>query len=231
MDLKNEAYVHGPFALVVVDTSVVFFEGKDENDNVQAVAHGRTMRSLTELAGGPTTLVNCHPTKNATAENLLPRGGGAFANELDGNLTCTKREKIAELHYQGKFRGADFAPIPFLLTAGTNDMLKDSKGRSIGTVTARPLGQDEKAAHDAAAGRNEDRVLKLIVDQPGLSIADMAKALGWVYATGEPDKSRTQRALKALAEDGFAKMNAGRWEATKAGRQKAKNRDTAEEPF
>ena len=29
----------------------------------------------------------CHPVKNAAKDNLLPRGGGQFLNELDANLT------------------------------------------------------------------------------------------------------------------------------------------------
>jgi len=32
-------------------------------------------------------LVNCHPVKNASRDNLLPMGGSAFLNEVDGNLT------------------------------------------------------------------------------------------------------------------------------------------------
>ena len=32
------------------------------------------------------------------------------ARARDGNLTCIKRGTIAEVHWQGKFRGCDFAP-------------------------------------------------------------------------------------------------------------------------
>jgi AAA domain len=230
-DLKNECKQHGPFALVVVDTSVVFFEGKDENENVAALTHAKLLRELTQLDGGPTVIVNCHPTKNAAADNLLPRGGGAFLNELDGNLTAYKRENICEVHWQAKFRGPDFAPMSFLLAPGTSDKLKDSKGRLISTVTARPLEQDEKAKHEAAGARNENHVLKALVALPGSSIADIARALNWIYANGDPDKSRVQRALKALADDGLAKKKGDHWEATKAGKNRLKIRDTDEVPF
>jgi len=56
------------------------------------------MRSLTELQGGPTVLVLCHPTKNATADNLIPRGGGSFIAEIDGNLCARKSDSAVELH-------------------------------------------------------------------------------------------------------------------------------------
>jgi hypothetical protein len=42
------------------------------------------------MPGGPCVLVACHPPKNAGDDNLLPRGGGAFIAEMDGNLTGRK---------------------------------------------------------------------------------------------------------------------------------------------
>ena len=78
-------------SLVVIDTSAAFYESDDENNNVQAGDHARRLRELVKLlGGGPTVLVCCHPTKNAGDESLLPRGGGAFIAEVDGNLTCKK---------------------------------------------------------------------------------------------------------------------------------------------
>jgi hypothetical protein len=214
----------GPFALVIVDTAAAYFIGDNENDNVQAGNFARTLRSLAkEIVGGPTMLVTTHPTKNAPPENLLPRGGGAFLNEMDGNLTCVKREKIAEIHWLGKFRGVDFAPIPFLLTPGQSEQLKDSKGRKLWTVTASPLGQAEHATHEATNARNENRVLRLVANHSEYSLADMARALGWSYSNGDPNKSQVNRALQALIQDGLAKKKGDHWEATKAGKEKARN--------
>ena len=46
-------------------------------------------RTLTTLPGGPCVLVLCHPIKHVSEpEQLLPRGGGAFLAEVDGNLTA-----------------------------------------------------------------------------------------------------------------------------------------------
>src|SRR4051812_30885726 len=137
--IRDEADALGGFALVVVDTSAAYFPGDAENDNVQMGAHARRLRKLVTLPGEPTVLINCHPVKNAGPDNLLPRGGGAFVAEVDGNLTCTKNDTLVTLHWQGKFRGPDFAPITFETRAVTAERLKDSKGRPITTVLARML--------------------------------------------------------------------------------------------
>jgi hypothetical protein len=70
---------------------------------------------LTTLPGGPCVLALCHPIKHVIDPNqLLPRGGGAFLNEVDGNLSAWKRdEDIVELHHTGKLRGPGFEPISF----------------------------------------------------------------------------------------------------------------------
>src|SRR5262249_35177951 len=81
--------------------------------------------------------VCCHPTKNA--ESLVPRGGGAFLNEVDGNLTCKRDDLAVELHWSGKFRGPDFAPLAFQLKVVTHERLKDTDGNLIQTVVALAL--------------------------------------------------------------------------------------------
>jgi RecA-family ATPase len=89
--IKAEVERLGGVEMVVVDTSAAYFEGTEENGNVEAGAHARQMRqTLGGLPGGPTVLVLCHPVKNPSQDNLPPRGGGAFIAEVDGNLTCWK---------------------------------------------------------------------------------------------------------------------------------------------
>src|SRR3990167_3835769 len=115
--ITTEATAGGhDLALVVVDTSAATFEGDDENSNVHAIEHAKRMRSLTLLRGGPTVLVLTHPTKRATADDLIPRGGGAFLAEIDGNLCARKSDSAVEVHWAGKFRGMDFAPMMFQLS-------------------------------------------------------------------------------------------------------------------
>ena len=136
--ITAEAYALGDLALVIVDTSAATFEGTDENGNVDSLQHAKRMRGLTELAGGPTVLVLCHPVKSATNDNLSPRGGGAFVAEIDGNLCARKGDSSVEVHWAVKFRGMDFAPVAFRLDTVTATRLKDAKGRLMPTVLALP---------------------------------------------------------------------------------------------
>jgi hypothetical protein len=123
-------------ALVTVDTSQAYYEGEDENSNTEMLAHARRMRELVDLPGGPAVLVAAHPSKaTEEAEKLIPRGGSAALNEADGNLTAfMPTPGIAQMHWAGKFRGPDFAPLVFEIKTVTLDELKDSDGEHIPTV-------------------------------------------------------------------------------------------------
>ena len=216
--LGNETVDHGPFVLVIVDTGVAFFEGDNENDNTQALTHAKVMRGLIEVVEGrPTVIVATHPIKNAAADNLLPRGGGAFLNEMDGNLTCRKDDSTGtvDLHWQGKFRGPEFAPISFKLTPGTTEKLKDTKGRLIWTVTAAPIGVAEKASMEEASLSKDDNLLYLLSREFNLSLPQMATKLGWVYRNGEPNKSQVERALKRLEKAKLIEREGHAWLLTK----------------
>jgi hypothetical protein len=86
--ITREIEVSGPVALVIVDTSPSLFKGDDENSNKQMGDHARNMRKLCELPGRPVTVALCHPPKHPNNKtDLLPRGGGAYLAEVDGNLT------------------------------------------------------------------------------------------------------------------------------------------------
>jgi AAA domain-containing protein len=221
--IDEESAQHGPFVLVIVDTSVAYFEGDDENNNVQAAKHARMLRSLTKLPDGPTIIVTCHPTKNADSDNLVPRGGGAFLNEIDTNLVCVKEPNsmTVQLHWHRKVRGVDFAPIPFELKPGTTERLTDSKGRPIWTVTARPISTDEQTTITNQVRNDEDRLLVLMNEQPGLSLADMAGALNWSYSNGEPNKTKVDRLQQKLSKQKLVKKTRDGWQLTKEGEKAA----------
>ena len=220
----NEA--HGPFDLIIVDTSAAFFEGDDENTNPQMLTHAKTLRGLINLIGGnPTVIVTSHPVKNWSRENMLPRGGGAFLNEMDGNLTCMKVDgtMITELHWCGKFRGPDFSSIPFRLEAGTCARLKDSKGRDLWTATAHPVTLQERDAAEKSAENNKATLLEAIQEMPGASYVDLAKECEFFMKNGEPYKSLVQRLITALKNEKKIKQQNGRWVLTKLGKGEIQN--------
>src|SRR5262249_20742548 len=187
-------------ALVIVDTSAATFEGDDENSNVHAIEHAKRMRSLTGLQGGPTVLVLCHPTKRATTDDLVPRGGGAFIAEVDGNLCARRVDTAIELHWSGKFRGPDFVLLMFQLRTVTAARLRDARGRHIPAVLAEPIDEASRQAMAASGRRDEDCVLRAIEKHPDASLADLAKELGWTYGQGDkPNKMKVKRAMEALA--------------------------------
>jgi hypothetical protein len=191
----------GEVALVIVDTSAAYFEGDDENNNTQAGDWARFLRTLAELPGEPCVLIACHPVKNAADDNLLPRSGGAFLNEVDGNLTAKRSDTAVELHWQGKFRGRDFAPIPFLLRGGiTHERLKDTKGRLLPTVIAELLSETAEEQMTIAARSQEDALLKVLAKNPGASTAELAKLLDWKMSDGKPYKVLVRRKLASLVK-------------------------------
>jgi hypothetical protein len=130
---------------VIVDTSAAYFEGDAENDNVQLGNWARLLRKLTDMPGKPGVIVGCHPIKSG--ESLLPRGGGAFLAEMDGNLTCKKlSDEIIELHWSGKYRGCSFEPVLFKIIRITSRRVMDAKGRMIPSVMVR-LTDDATLEH------------------------------------------------------------------------------------
>ena len=219
-----------PIDLVIVDTLVTYFVGDDESDRVQMANLATMFRSYTTLRGGPTVLINCHPVKNYNPDNLVPAGGGTFLNLIDGNLVCLREpgSMVVEVSTQGKFRGPEFAPLSFKLQTGTSDKLKDSKGRLIPTVTAVPVADAERASIDEAARAEQEELLSLMREKPGLSLAAMATELGWLDSNGRPYKTKVRRALRALADLKLIEKRNGVWQLTKAGMQAARPRRSAQ---
>jgi hypothetical protein len=197
-DLRSTIAKDGGFDLIVVDSSFAFFEGEDENSNAQQGAHAARLRELTNMRGNPAVLVLCHPTKNASDDNLQPRGGGAYVAEIDGNLTITQSDGIPTLHWQTKFRGPDFTPIAFKLRSVTHQDIKTAKGKLISTVVATVLSGAEQEAIEDAAYRDEDSVLQIVAKHPGKSLTDYARLLGWNGKKGEPNKTKVYRVVQRL---------------------------------
>jgi hypothetical protein len=187
------------------------------------IAHARMLRSLIDIVdGGPTVLTTSHPVKSPNNDNLLPRGGGAFLNEVDGNLVCQRQDGgVVELHWHGKIRGADFAPIPFKVETAYSERLKDSKGRKISTVVARPISPEERARAENVSRARQNELLAVMARHPGASMTELAKEAGWFRANREPNKSLVQRTLKELEVQGLIKMAGEHYGLTKAGKERS----------
>jgi hypothetical protein len=191
----------GGVDLIIVDTSAAYFLGREELNNVEMGAHARMLRSeLTTIPGSPCVIVLCHPIKYVTdPSQLLPRGGGAFMAEMDGNLTLWKRsDGLFELSHSGKFRGPGFEPVVFKLEKITTSALVDTKGRPIPTVRIVPVSEQEEERQSLLARDDQDRLLFALRENADRSIAELARACDWALQTGEPHKSKVHRLLEQL---------------------------------
>lgn len=215
--IRAQVEALGGADLIVVDTSAAYFFGTDENGNTELGKHARDLRALTTLPGRPCVMVACHPTKNAGPDNLLPRGGGAFIAEMDGNLTLAKSDGIIRMHWQGKHRGPDFDPISIELKTITAPALVDSKGRPIPTVMAQALSTGEAKSRAADQRRDEDDVLLQIEGNANQSLSDIAEALGWRREDGGLHKDRVRHATDKLKRSKLLKYEGRKWTITPAG--------------
>jgi hypothetical protein len=216
-----------PLALIVGDTASSFFPGDDENSNVQAGGYARTLRRFNECAGTPAVMALCHPIKNPARGNLLPRGGGAFLNELDGNLALWSHAlgEVTELHWCGKIRGPDFSALGYRLRRVPTG-LTDEKDRDEMTIICEPMSDEAVADHTQQAMANDDVVLRALHNQPGMSMAQIARNAGWLDDDDQPERWRVQRAITSLVDDKLIeKIRKGApWRLTEKG-EKVLNKD------
>jgi hypothetical protein len=218
--LKKEAtVVGGEFGLVIIDTGPVFYEGDNENDRTQQAKHAAMLRDLIDIIPGqPAVIANVHPVKNAAADNLLPAGGGSFLNQVDGNLTAAKTDNTTELHWQGKFRGVEFAPMHFMLKTVTHERLKDRRGRLIPTVISDWISERAKEEISNQKVRDEDKLLATINANPKATLSALATAMGWKLFGGEPNKMKVGRCIKSLMNAKLVtKTRAGYYQLTDGG--------------
>jgi hypothetical protein len=226
--LKAEAEViGGEFGLIVVDTGPVFYEGDDENNRNQQGKHAEMLRGLINvIPGTPSVLANVHPTKNATPDNLLPAGGGNFLNQVDGNLTASKTDSTTEMHWQGKFRGVEFAPLYFMLRTVTHQILKDSEGGLIPTVVCDWISDTAKEEIAKQKLTDEDQVLVAIAADPNASLATIAIKMGWKLHSDEPNRVKVSRYLKNLkAAKLIRETRAGKYRLTESGEKALKGEE------
>ena len=201
--------------MIIGDTLQALFDGDDLNHNVQAGEFMRRWRPLTQLSGKPAVVIAAHPVKNATLENLIPYGGGAILNEIDGNLTLSLGAGATELHWQGKLRGLEFDPVKFRFEALTSPDVKDVKGREVQLPVLRPIDEADVDQQEKEAIDRTIALLTAIRDEPGASLGALATA------TSIP-KSSVDRTLKSSAKPASGKLvkkTLDKWTLTPAGRE------------
>jgi AAA domain len=227
-ELLHQVEALGELDLVIIDTSAAYFLGDDENSNPQLGEHARKLRRLISLPGGPCGIVLCHPVKHASEpDQLLPRGGGAFLAEVDGNLTAWKEDTLVTLHHSDKFRGPGFEPITFRSEPIHTEQLKDRKGRMLPTFRVVALSDDEEAKENEAARSEENELLSARLDGgAAMSIAELAGLMGWTLKSGAPHKTKVARVLKRLKDAGLMKKERGKWDLTPKGEKLAKSLKT-----
>jgi len=208
----------GGFDLVLVDGKTSFFTGDEENDNTQAYAQALELRSLTRLVGLPSVAVLCHPNRAVDgAESLLPRGGSAFLNELDGNLTAWNSGGVVSLS-QNKIRGADFEPVKIKLDVFVFPDIKTNFGTPITSVIAKPLDMNESELLEEQAESEENRLLTLVNSSPKSTLREWATLLGWNDRNGQPMVSKVSRTLSQLKADKMVRKVRKNWKITAAGK-------------
>ena len=209
--LREEAAKLPNLVLIVIDTFAAYFDGDDENSNAQALDFARVARRLTEFPSKPMVVMPAHPVKNATRGNLSPKGGSSLLNEVDGNLTLWNEGGVVTMHWQGKFRGAEFDPLSFELQRHESDLIRDAKGRRMPTILAKPM-LTMRAMQIAKDNMSmEDKLLLSIADAPALSLAERAVTIG------APHKMKVARMLEKMAQQKLIRKFRTNWELTKDG--------------
>jgi hypothetical protein len=219
--LRTAAEALPNLILVVVDTFAAYFDGDDENSNAQALDFARLVRKIAAFQSKPGVVMPAHPVKNATRSNLIPKGGSSLLNEVDGNLTLWNDGGILTMHWQGKFRGAEFEPLSFELQRYETSAIADSQGRIMPTILAKPLLEMRALEIAAENLKAEDRVLLSISTDPALSVAERCVHCGILLTGGRAAKSKMQRILQKLTEQKLVRRFRTNWELTGDGERAA----------
>jgi AAA domain len=216
-------------AYVVIDTAAAYNVGDDENSNTQAGNYARQLRSLTNLPGGPCVVVLCHPTKRASDDDLLPRGGGAFLAEVDGNMAVLKKDTLLVVTPFGKFRGdTSWSQRYEIEVVKDHPKLKDARGRQMNSVVARPVGDCAAAIMEKRTDADMETVLNVVHSTPSATPTDLARVLGWTFGSkAEPNVNRVKRNLARLLKDKLVRETMGKWRATEAGQRELNAIDAA----
>ena len=228
LPMFREYFRDKPLRLVIVDTLAAFFDGEEENANTQQQEFATgVLRPLTELPGRPAVIVPAHPTKGAGKDALIPKGGSSLLNAVDGNLSAWNSDSTVKVHWQGKFRGAPWKPMFFVLSEYKSDRLKDRRGRLMPTVIARCMIDSEIPKAAEQAEKVENQILKLLND--GLTQREMAADVVADGKRGVP-LTRVNKVVKLLAENRWITKSGRKWKLTREGEEVLKQAGERTDP-
>jgi hypothetical protein len=209
--LRQEAERLPELKLAVIDTFAAYFDGDDENSNAQALDFARLVRKIAAFPSKPAVIMPTHPVKNARRDNLSPKGGSSLLNEVDGNLTLWNDGGILSMHWQGKFRGAEFSPLSMELQRYETDKICDNQGRIMPTILAKPILQLRASQLAKENLTLEDRLLIGIRDYPAISLEQRGSDAGGVH------KEKVRRVLAKMADQKLVRRFRTNWELTRDG--------------
>jgi AAA domain len=209
--------------LIFVDTSPAFQAvsgAVEENSNTEQLRWAMVLRQMTKFKGNPAVIALCHPTKRPQSiEESIPRGGGAFLAEVDGNYVSWLKaddgeRKFFDFTWTGKFRGS-FEPVSYVVEIGTCDALADPDGNLVRTVWAHAADEHQISAAAREQTDAEDALMTAMVNYPNKSLAEWARLLEW-------QKYQVHRVMKRLATEKLVQMKRGRYVLTPSGKEEAK---------
>ena len=203
--LKINAEEYGQFQLVCYDTFQAGFAasgGEEFNSNAEVLKFILRLRPIAEIIGKPSVLLAFHPTKNAGEDDLVPYGGGAIMNEVDGNLTLW-----VEAPHQIKFswnrvRGPEFEPQYFRIEKISFSDIVDIKGRQILLPTLRPTNQQAVEERTAVESKTDIAFLRALMATPEATQRDLAQAVG--LGVGAINKKIQRLKKTGMVEPGLA---------------------------
>jgi hypothetical protein len=216
--LLLDAKANGQFQHVTVDTLQAGFSiagaGKF-NDNESILAYVMRLDCLMKLPGNPSVLVLCHPTKNATEDDLLPYGGGSTVNQVDGNLTLWKSSQI-KLHHTDKLRGPAFDPKYFRIEKFSSPDILDTKGSQILLPVMVPCTEMDAEERTTQDGNLQLALLRAMIENPDGTQRE------WAMRIGKNNVSAIARLLQKLSKGKYVIESLGKWKATKKGRDEVR---------
>lgn len=210
------------FTLIVIDTWQAFFDGKEPNNNAEAVSFTRRFRPLAKANGQPVVVVAAHPVKQARDDNLLPYGGGGTLNEIDGNFTLSLDETgLYCFHWLGKIRGLPFDPLHFRIDKLDSPDVVTVEGARVKMPVMFPVDQEAVEARGKALANRDEALLKALDANPGASMTALAAAAGVA-------RGGVNRSLKRLHKQKLVREQLGKWAVTNAGKEALKGAKTPE---